>query len=505
MKKIFLLIFLVLSSSLIYSQNFSVHYFEPGEVIVNSAQWGNDFLISSTEPMGRMSGVEKANGNIYVSVPDTNIFPGQGFGIIIFVSTNHGANWSSLVGIHPAFICPKTKMVRTGLDSVLCFFSFGTSVYNWNVLNGRLNSIGSNIFINYDVAATSTGGLYVFGQTVGTTTIPRLGSADGGITFPNIGTVTTTGAIPQLSKSFSGDTIYLNYYGPVLADTLTSVLRLARYRETATGLISSVNFLDVITGIAPKLEIATIGYNSVVWLFNTTGLTGSLDINCRVSTDNGLTFGAPFVVAGGVTNVDEYWMSANLHLAFGGGVDLIYYRDSLQAGSPGINSDKIMYRWAATATPSTFNAASQVSNTNFPGWSSRLYIPTAIELYSTTDLGAIWVGTNGANKRLYFNRMNAAVGISNNDIVPSKYILSQNYTNPFNQSTNINFEIPKNEFVTLKVFDNLGKEIQTLVSGEIKAGSYNYTFYAANISSGVYYYKITAGNFAAVKKMILIK
>ena len=164
-----------------------------------------------------------------------------------------------------------------------------------------------------------------------------------------------------------------------------------------------------------------------------------------------------------------------------------------------------MYRWAATATPSTFNAASQVSNTNFPGWSSRLYIPTAIELYSTTDLGAIWVGTNGANKRLYFNRMNAAVGISNNDIVPSKYILSQNYPNPFNPSTNINFEIPKNEFVTLKVFDNLGKEIQTLVSGEIKAGSYNYTFYAANISSGVYYYKITAGNFAAVKKMILIK
>ena len=135
MRKFYFLFFLLIISNPVYTQNFSVQYFKYGEVNLDSPFWGNDILISETEPMGRMSGVEKSDGIIYLAVPDTNIYPGQSYGIIINTSTNHGANWSSSVGIHPAFICPKTKMIRTGLDSIECFFWYGTSIYNWNVIN----------------------------------------------------------------------------------------------------------------------------------------------------------------------------------------------------------------------------------------------------------------------------------------------------------------------------------------------------------------------------------
>jgi len=97
MIKFYLLILIFLSTNINYSQNFSIHYFQPVTANIDSPNWGNDVLISSSEPMGRMSGVEKSNGNIYVSVPDTNIYPGQEYGIIIYVSSNHGASWSALV------------------------------------------------------------------------------------------------------------------------------------------------------------------------------------------------------------------------------------------------------------------------------------------------------------------------------------------------------------------------------------------------------------------------
>lgn len=508
MKQIFIACLLFITTSLIYSQNFSVHNFQPGEATIDSPTWGNDILIAGSEPMGRMSGIERSNGNIYVAVPDTNLYPGQSFGILIYVSTNHGTSWTALTGLHPAFISGKTKMVRTGLDSVVCFFWFGTSIYNWNVLNGRISLSCPGPLKDFDVAATSTGGLYIFADSLTATThsIVRRGSGDGGITFPNIGTVASNAAKMRISKSYSGDTLFLNYYGPILADTPTSVIRQGKYRESSPGIIGSTSFIDVATGNDAKLEFLTVANQNIVWFFNTTGTTGSIDILCRVSSDNGATFGSPFTVAGGVANVDEYWMDATLHTAFGGGVDLIYYRDSLQAGSPNVNTDKLMYRWAPTTTPSGFSVPAKIDYTNFPGWSPRLYIPSSIELYTTTDLGAIWVGSDGVNKKVYYNRMNAVSGISNQqNNSPEKYTLSQNYPNPFNPVTKINFAIPKNQFVTLKVYDILGKEVQTLISKEMNSGSYDYYFDAAKLSSGVYFYKLSAGKFSDIKRMILVK
>ena len=85
------------------------------------------------------------------------------------------------------------------------------------------------------------------------------------------------------------------------------------------------------------------------------------------------------------------------------------------------------------------------------------------------------------------------------------YSLSQNYPNPFNSTTKIEYLIPAFSFVTLKVFDVLGKEVATLVSEEKPASSYELEFNASDLPSGVYFYKITAGDYVETKKMIFMK
>jgi hypothetical protein len=91
--------------------------------------------------------------------------------------------------------------------------------------------------------------------------------------------------------------------------------------------------------------------------------------------------------------------------------------------------------------------------------------------------------------------------------VPMEYSLKQNYPNPFNPSTVISYQIKENTFVTLKVYNLLGKEVATLVNEYKPAGNYDVTFLADeyNLSSGVFFYKLNAGNFSDVKRMTLIK
>ncbi len=92
-----------------------------------------------------------------------------------------------------------------------------------------------------------------------------------------------------------------------------------------------------------------------------------------------------------------------------------------------------------------------------------------------------------------------------NDIIPKNIYLSQNYPNPFNPITTIEFAIPKSEFVTLKIYNILGQEVATLVSDKLLSGNYKYNWDASTLASGVYMYKIEAGEYIQVKKLILMK
>ncbi|MCW9096319.1 MAG: T9SS type A sorting domain-containing protein [Ignavibacteriaceae bacterium] len=93
----------------------------------------------------------------------------------------------------------------------------------------------------------------------------------------------------------------------------------------------------------------------------------------------------------------------------------------------------------------------------------------------------------------------------NNKSVPDKFSLGQNYPNPFNPSTVISFAIPSQEFVTVKVYDILGRQVKVLMNETKPAGYYEINFNASELPSGTYIYEIRAGNFVKTKKMILLK
>ncbi len=90
-------------------------------------------------------------------------------------------------------------------------------------------------------------------------------------------------------------------------------------------------------------------------------------------------------------------------------------------------------------------------------------------------------------------------------LAPVDFSLHQNYPNPFNPSTTIKFSVPQTSYVSLKIYDALGREIAELVNEELQTGSYQVEFDGSNLSSGVYFYTLKAGKFLSTKKLVLMK
>jgi len=174
---------------------------------------------------------------------------------------------------------------------------------------------------------------------------------------------------------------------------------------------------------------------------------------------------------------------------------------------------------------------------NAPASVDKLYMIDAmnayaidlIDFYRTTDGGNTWRVqhpdlniTTGFNKISFLNPIigliigrdgiilktsnggNVSIGNLNSELA-DKYSLSQNYPNPFNPETKIQFSIPKNGLVKIVVYDMLGREVKELVNEFKQQGSYNVSFNGANISSGIYFYKLITDDFVETKKMILVK
>jgi len=122
----------------------------------------------------------------------------------------------------------------------------------------------------------------------------------------------------------------------------------------------------------------------------------------------------------------------------------------------------------------------------------RYYIPVVNALWCNID------------DMLIGNR--TPVGISQTGTnVPSEFSLSQNYPNPFNPNTVISYQLAVNSFVSLKIYDAMGREVETLINVKQIAGSYELEWNAGNFPSGIYFYELTAGEFAETRRMILIK
>ncbi len=139
----------------------------------------------------------------------------------------------------------------------------------------------------------------------------------------------------------------------------------------------------------------------------------------------------------------------------------------------------------------------------------------------STDLGETWILLNTwvgnalafdkddylftVLNGVYVSNISTATSVEEEINSPDQFKLYQNYPNPFNPGTTFEFYIPQRNFVSLKVFDVIGNEIAVLVNEEKSAGKHTINFDASDLSSGVYFYRLTAGNFIQTKKMLLLK
>lgn len=154
---------------------------------------------------------------------------------------------------------------------------------------------------------------------------------------------------------------------------------------------------------------------------------------------------------------------------------------------------------------------------------ARMKLETSARKFSSDPLHLGWTDGNSifrtkicvndgetvreiADSEIEFTGINSEKNnISSSADFPKEFSLAQNFPNPFNPVTKISFEIPASGFVNLKIYDITGREISSLVNENLNAGTYNVQFDGAGYASGVYFYKITAGNFSEIRKMFLIK
>jgi len=206
----------------------------------------------------------------------------------------------------------------------------------------------------------------------------------------------------------------------------------------------------------------------------------------------------------------------------------ILFRDDVDSINPGSTSFVRMVNPVIPTYNGTVTYTSSVSPSPAPGTFTISFLPSNVRTFNgNADSVTVQATTNASvpqqlytitvtgtesggprvHQRSYQIRVGNFTGIkSANSEVPKGFSLNQNYPNPFNPSTSIKFAIPAASVVNLKLYDALGREVASLLNNyAMSAGNYVYDFNAAGLTSGIYFYKLTAGDFSDIKKMVLVK
>ncbi len=178
-----------------------------------------------------------------------------------------------------------------------------------------------------------------------------------------------------------------------------------------------------------------------------------------------------------------------------------------------ITNDSLKLVWYSVPGAVNYKVQIAKNNTFSPVWLEKSALTDTSSIITNYDSTATYywrvyasnaAGSSLASSVWNFNSMIVGVNEPGNQI-PNSYALLQNFPNPFNPSTVIRYDLPKEGLVTLKVYDMLGKEVITLVNESKPAGQYSIKFDASALTSGVYIYRIQANDFVSVKKLILLK
>jgi len=380
-----------------YSQNVRVE--KPVFASGNQSDWSTDNIVLNYAPAGMMSGVQTSNGDIYMAINDT--LSTINLGLVVRKSTNGGVTWTTFTGIENRGAYDRIKLVKNSMDSVYCIFQLNYSVYCWNINSLNVNQImATGAYRTFDAVISSTNSIYVFLDSLALNSIVRYSSIDYGNNWAGRGVITSAGAIPVINKSASGDTIFLNYYGPVLVDTATSIIRVARYRETGPGALASAGFQDLATGAHPKYEYKTVGSNGVVW-FVYTKVDAASQIWARQSTDGGLTYGTEFRVSPDET-VNQYDFDLTSKFPAGNGFSFVYHSDSTQAGPATSVTDKLLFG-SALQGGSVFAPLVQINEVPAYHHPESKRRPVIVELPFYNSTGVAFEAETGTGTKVFWD------------------------------------------------------------------------------------------------------
>jgi hypothetical protein len=464
------------STAYAYSTNGGVNWNTFSNVIVPGRRSG--FPAMDLVNIGGDDGVVIVNHNVaggllrsmaYIDIPEgTGAFTESGL-----ADTLGGADeaiWPYVAGANNGNIVRNGSRSGNGTNHITYTSDF-TTWAPWVPYPGA-NSAGGR----YPLAKNGTGRVAWMLCAVDDGPTTMVESTDDGVTW---GSVTTIYPLPRISGSdttaawVAGDLVYNG-------DNVYAAVNTAPYDQLSGGYFyegSGIHFWSAATGLVHAVVwdstkfLATAGRGQVNHLsvgYPAIGMSGStivivfaamqadtaatgfnfFDLWMTTSGNAGVSWSEPVNITN-TANLDERYPSVSKYNA-PGEVNIVYQED-YQPGS------------------SAFNDGAPLSR------SRQVFLKMPIT--SVREIGS----------------------------VASEYKLSQNYPNPFNPATKIQFSVPKDELVTLKVYNALGQEVRTLVNDVRRAGAYEVVFEAGNLPSGVYFYALTAGEFTSRNKMVLLK
>jgi hypothetical protein len=346
-------------------------------------------------------------------------------------------------------------------------------------------------------------------------------STNGGVNWNTPVQVSTTsnvqGSCPTIDPNGNLHVVWVRYAGNNFA---------VNYSKSTNGGANFITPVAITQGLAPDITISSSGvtFPSIAcdvsggprngWLYTTfcDSRNGDPDIFLTRSTDAGSTWSTPVRVNNDAIGNGKLqcwpWIAVN----DSGKIAILFY-DARNA-----SSNTIVEAWLARSTDGgqTFineKISSVPSPTGEPNTDVRYgdYINAD---YRGNRVATVWTDmrTGAYNQEIYSANIDLSVGINKiSGTVPDKLELMQNYPNPFNPATTIKFNIKEKGFVTLKVFNILGKEISEIVNRELSAGTYeaqfpNNSINSKIITSGIYFYRLTVDDrIIATKSMMLVK
>jgi len=233
---------------------------------------------------------------------------------------------------------------------------------------------------------------------------------------------------------------------------------------------------------------------------------------------SGIASAAIVVMSNASSSPDTIELSGNGILLVSRSVEIHHSRDTVNIGTVLFDHSKDTSFVVSNIGNDTLHVDSTtVTNPRFAVTHSSFNVAQGGSYADTVRFTALAVGTFSTYVVLHSDATNTAgdtivvIGTCEkltsvtDQAVPKVFALSQNYPNPFNPSTIINYQLPKSEHVLLRLYDAIGREVATLVDDYKPAGSYGVQFNAAKLSSGVYFYRIQAGENVDLKKMVLMK